>query len=46
MLKKQYETPNLQFYDVTPEVKFLYSTTSGNVETMNSVNGVWDDEDE
>lgn len=46
MIKKQYETPELQFYQMKPETQFLYSTTSGNVETMNTVDGIWDEEDE
>ena len=47
MLKKQsYITPELEFFEMKPEIQFLYSTGAGNVETMNTVNGSWDEEDE
>lgn len=43
MIKKQYETPNLQFFDVRLEQTILSNVQQ--VQTMDNVDGDWGDDD-
>ncbi len=47
MLKKQYVTPEFELYKVRLEEGFLVdSLGSGNVQSMTTVNGTWEDEED